>query len=57
LYVRNPDVDSLNVFKTETLKRIRAQEEGQEDKILKDALLITITGFANGMGNTGLLKA
>jgi phosphoenolpyruvate carboxylase len=53
LHVRNPYVDCLNVLQAETLKRIRGYEEGQEDKILKDALLTTITGIANGMGNTG----
>jgi phosphoenolpyruvate carboxylase len=53
LHVRNPYVDCLNVLQVETLKRLRACEEGQEDKILKDALLTTITGVANGMGNTG----
>lgn len=53
LHVRNPYVDCLNVLQVETLQRIRAYEEGQEDKILKDALMTTITGIANGMGNTG----
>jgi len=50
--VRNPYVDCLNVLQVETLKRLR--EGGEEnDKTLKDALLISITGVANGMGNTG----
>ncbi|KAL7558229.1 hypothetical protein ACA910_016109 [Epithemia clementina (nom. ined.)] len=51
LTVRNPYVDCLNVLQAETLRRLR--ERGTEDKILKDALLISITGVANGMGNTG----
>lgn len=52
LGVRNRYVDCLNVLQAETLKRIR--EPGQEqDQVLKDALLISITGVANGMGNTG----
>ena len=52
LGVRNRYVDCLNVLQAETLKRIR--EPGQEDdQLLKDALLISITGVANGMGNTG----
>lgn len=52
LGVRNRYVDCLNVLQAETLKRIR--EPGHEDdQVLKDALLISITGVANGMGNTG----
>ena len=53
LHVRNPYVDCLNALQAETLKRIRGYEEGQESKVLKDALMTTITGVANGMGNTG----
>jgi phosphoenolpyruvate carboxylase len=53
LLVRNPYVDCLNVLQAETLKRLRDQEEGKDDLVLKDALLTTITGIANGMGNTG----
>jgi len=53
LQVRNPYVDCLNVLQAETLSRIREYEEGQEDKVLKDALMTTIAGVANGMGNTG----
>jgi len=52
LAVRNPYVDCLNALQAETLKRIRAQD-GNEGKVLKDALMTTITGVANGMGNTG----
>jgi phosphoenolpyruvate carboxylase len=53
LQVRNPYVDCLNVLQAETLKRLREADEGTEDKVLNDALLTTITGIANGMGNTG----
>jgi phosphoenolpyruvate carboxylase len=53
LHVRNPYVDVLNVLQVETLSRLRGYEEGKEDPILKDALITTITGIANGMGNTG----
>lgn len=53
LAVRNPYVDCLNVLQAETLKRIREEEEGKEEKVLGDALMTTITGIANGMGNTG----
>jgi len=52
--VRNPYVDCLNVLQAETLKRLRQSSEGSpEEEVLKDALLTTITGVANGMGNTG----
>lgn len=51
--VRNPYVDCLNVLQAETLKRLRQSEGGSEEEVLKDALLTTITGVANGMGNTG----
>jgi phosphoenolpyruvate carboxylase len=55
LGVRNRYVDVLNCLQTETLQRIRKVEaEGHgEDQVLKDCLLTTITGVANGMGNTG----
>jgi phosphoenolpyruvate carboxylase len=52
LEVRNPYVDCLNILQAETLKRIRKVDSGEEG-ILKDALLTTITGVANGMGNSG----
>ncbi len=51
--VRNPYVDCLNVLQAETLKRLRQSEGSSEEEVLKDALLTTITGVANGMGNTG----
>jgi phosphoenolpyruvate carboxylase len=53
LAVRNPYVDCLNILQAETLKRYRQHEEGAEGAELKDALMTTITGIANGMGNTG----
>lgn len=53
LLVRNPYVDCLNVLQAETLQRIREYEDGEEGDDLKDALMTTITGVANGMGNTG----
>ena len=53
LAVRDPYVDCLNVLQAETLKRIRTTEGADEDPVLKDALMTTINGVANGMGNTG----
>jgi phosphoenolpyruvate carboxylase len=52
LQVRNPYVDVLNCLQVEALKRHRAAGD-KEDKVLQDLLLTTITGVANGMGNTG----
>ncbi|KAL7439599.1 hypothetical protein ACHAXH_004093 [Discostella pseudostelligera] len=51
--VRNPYVDCLNVLQVETLKRLRQSGSDAEKEVLNDALLTTITGIANGMGNTG----
>jgi phosphoenolpyruvate carboxylase len=54
--VRNPYVDALNILQVETLKRVRAADDisnEEEKKVLMDALLTTISGIANGMGNTG----
>jgi phosphoenolpyruvate carboxylase len=51
--VRNRYVDCLNVLQAETLKRLREKGDDEVDKVLQDALLISITGVANGMGNTG----
>jgi phosphoenolpyruvate carboxylase len=53
LAVRNPYVDCLNILQAETLKRYRQHEDGGQGKDLKDALMTTITGISNGMGNTG----
>ena len=53
LIVRNPYVDCLNVLQAEILKRLRNCDDPEEEKILRDALLVSITGIANGMGNTG----
>jgi phosphoenolpyruvate carboxylase len=53
LQVRNPYVDCMNVMQAEILKRLRESDNAEEEKVLKDALLISITGLANGMGNTG----
>jgi phosphoenolpyruvate carboxylase len=56
LLVRNPYVDPLNVIQAEILKRMRAraaQATEEEKKIMRDALLITINGIANGMRNSG----
>ena len=67
LNVRNPYVDPLNVIQAELLHRLRtAEKDGsrlvdgkrvpvseEEKRMLKDALLVTINGIANGMRNSG----
>ena len=53
LHVRNPYVDCMNVLQAEILKRLRQCDDEEEAALLKDALLVSITGIANGMGNTG----
>lgn len=56
LQVRNRYVDCLNVLQAETLRRLRQTTKSTDNKekaLLDDALLTTITGVANGMGNTG----
>jgi phosphoenolpyruvate carboxylase len=52
MLVRNPYVDPLNVIQAELLQRIR-KDGNEEDEVLRDALLITINGIANGMRNSG----
>lgn len=55
LHVRNPYVDCMNVLQVEILKRLREckDDDIKEKEVLRDALRISITGIANGMGNTG----
>lgn len=59
--IRHPYVDPVNVVQAELLKRLRAmeqkpelsKEEEEEREILKDALVISIKGIAQGMRNSG----
>lgn len=59
--VRHPYVDPINVVQAELLMRLRALEkrddlsdtEQEEKEILKDALIVSITGIAQGMRNSG----
>jgi phosphoenolpyruvate carboxylase len=59
LNVRNPYVDPLNIIQAELLYRLRNSEERhatlseEEKETLRDALLVTINGIANGMRNSG----
>lgn len=47
--VRNPYVDPINLLQAEFLRRLRAAD----NRLLHDALLVTINGIAAGMRNTG----
>lgn len=59
--VRHPYVDPINCVQAELLRRIRAldaksvltEEEEEEKELLKDALIVSITGIAQGMRNSG----
>jgi phosphoenolpyruvate carboxylase len=48
--VRNPYVDPINLVQIEILRRLR---RAGEDRLLRDALLVTVNGVAAGMRNTG----
>jgi phosphoenolpyruvate carboxylase len=59
--VRHPYVDPINCVQAELLRRIRAfdarsdlsKEEEEEKELLKDALIVSITGIAQGLRNSG----
>jgi phosphoenolpyruvate carboxylase len=62
--IRAPYVDPLNVMQAELLKRLRALEKQEEAgdlspdqqdelQVLKDALIVSINGIAQGMKNSG----
>jgi phosphoenolpyruvate carboxylase len=59
--IRFPFLDPINVCQAEILKRLRAldskerlsQEELDEKFILGDALILSITGIAQGLRNSG----
>jgi phosphoenolpyruvate carboxylase len=53
IQLRTSFVDPINLIQAELLKRLRALNEGEDDSLLRDALLITINGIAAGMRNTG----
>lgn len=59
--VRHPYVDPINVVQAELLRRLRAldqlselsKEQKEEKELLKDALIVSITGIAQGLRNSG----
>ena len=50
--LRNPYTDPLNVLQVELLRRSRSSDKVSEGDI-DNALMITMTGIAAGMRNTG----
>ena len=58
MMVRNPYIDPLNIIQAEVLKRLRNEDNqksltNEEKTMLRDTLLVTINGIANGMRNSG----
>ena len=52
--LRNPYVDPINVLQAELLRRLRAPDLKEEtQRLLSDALKLSINGIAHGMRNTG----
>jgi phosphoenolpyruvate carboxylase len=50
---RNPYIDPLSYVQVELLRRLRADPEGPEHLALEDAILLSISGIAAGLKNTG----
>jgi phosphoenolpyruvate carboxylase len=50
---RNPYVDPLSYIQIELLRRLRAAPEGPDHAALEDAILLSISGIAAGLKNTG----
>ena len=51
--LRNPYVDPLSYIQIELLRRLRAAPEGPDHAELEDAILLSISGIAAGLKNTG----
>ena len=50
---RNPYVDPISYVQVELLRRLRAAPDGPEHTALEDAILLSISGIAAGVKNTG----
>jgi phosphoenolpyruvate carboxylase len=50
---RNPYIDPMSYVQVELLRRLRADPEGPEHTALEDAILLSISGIAAGLKNTG----
>lgn len=51
--VRNPYVDPLSYIQVELLPRLRAAPAGPDHAALEDAIMLSISGIAAGLKNTG----
>ena len=51
--LRNPYVDPISYIQVELLRRLREFPEGSGHEALEDAILLTISGIAAGLKNTG----
>jgi phosphoenolpyruvate carboxylase len=50
---RNPYVDPMSYIQVELLERVRAAAEGPERTAIEDAIVLSISGIAAGLKNTG----
>lgn len=50
---RNPYIDPLNILQVELLLRSRKCEDDETSKVIEKALMVTISGVAAGLRNTG----
>jgi phosphoenolpyruvate carboxylase len=50
---RNPYIDPLSYIQVELLRRLRAAPDGPDHTQLEDAILLSISGVAAGLMNTG----
>lgn len=50
---RNPYIDPMSYLQIELLRRLRAAPDGPEHAELEDAILLSISGLAAGLMNTG----
>ena len=51
--LRNPYVDPMSNIQVELLERLRAAPEGPAHAALEDAIMLSISGIAAGLKNTG----
>jgi phosphoenolpyruvate carboxylase len=50
---RNPYIDPMSYVQIDLLRRLRADPEGPDHAALEDAILLSISGIAAGLKNTG----
>ena len=53
--LRDPYIDPLNYIQVEMLRRLRRlpEQEGSEAEALREVIVLTISGIAAGLRNTG----